>query len=176
MCEPAITARTGLPVAEHQQRTITSVLALRAADPGLPVILVLQGWAVSDYLRCADAYSRAGIDLRAEPVVGLGSVCRRQATTAIEVIIRALRAGHHPAARVRRQTPRPSDLRPSPGLSRFHGLVLRRPPPAPTPRMPDPAHQLRQLPPVRPDLACQGLRIARQDHFHPAAPVRRVRR
>jgi len=92
MCEPAITARTGLPVAEHQQRTITSVLALRATDPGLPVIPVLQGWTVSDYLRCADAYSRAGIDLRAEPVVGLGSVCRRQATTSIDLIIRALRA------------------------------------------------------------------------------------
>jgi hypothetical protein len=92
MCEPAITARTGLTVAEHQRRTITSVLALRAADPGLPVIPVLQGWTVSDYLRCADAYSQAGIDLRAEPVVGLGSVCRRQATTAIDLIIRALRA------------------------------------------------------------------------------------
>ena len=92
MCEPAITARTGLTVAEHQRRTITSVLALRDLDPGLSVIPVLQGWTISDYLRCADAYSHAGIDLRAEPVVGLGSVCRRQATTAIELIIRALHA------------------------------------------------------------------------------------
>jgi len=92
MCEPVITAKTGLTVAEHQRRTITSVLALRAADPGLPVIPVLQGWTTSDYLRCADSYQRAGIDLSAEPVVGLGSVCRRQATTAIELIIRSLRA------------------------------------------------------------------------------------
>jgi hypothetical protein len=92
MCEPAITARTGLSVTEHQRRTITSVLTLRDADPSLPVIPVLQGWTVSDYLRCADAYQHAGIDLAAEPLVGLGSVCRRQATTAIDLIIRALHA------------------------------------------------------------------------------------
>jgi hypothetical protein len=44
MCEPAITARTGLTVAGHQQRTIDSVLRLRDLDPGLSVIPVLQGW------------------------------------------------------------------------------------------------------------------------------------
>jgi hypothetical protein len=92
MCEPAITARTGLTVAAHQRHTITSVLTLRNTDPGLPVIPVLQGWTVTDYLRCADSYQRAGIDLNAEPVVGLGSVCRRQATTSIELIIGALHA------------------------------------------------------------------------------------
>jgi len=92
MCEPAITARTGLTVAEHQRRTIDSVVCLRDLDPGLPVIPVLQGWTVSDYLRCADAYQHAGIDLGTEPLVGLGSVCRRQATTHIELIITALRA------------------------------------------------------------------------------------
>jgi len=92
MCEPAITARTGLTVAEHQRRTINSILRLRDLDPDLPVIPVLQGWSVSDYLRCADAYERAGIDLGTELLVGLGSVCRRQATTHIELIITALRA------------------------------------------------------------------------------------
>ncbi len=92
MCEPAITARTGLTIADHQRRTIDNLLRLRDLDPDLPVIPVLQGWTVSDYLRCADAYSRAGIDLRAEPLVGLGSVCCRQATTSIEFIITALHA------------------------------------------------------------------------------------
>jgi hypothetical protein len=92
MCEPAIIAKTGLTIAEHQRRTITSVLTLRHADPSLPVIPVLQGWTVGDYLRCANAYQDAGIDLAIEPVVGLGSVCRRQATTAIDLIIRALHA------------------------------------------------------------------------------------
>jgi hypothetical protein len=92
MCEPAITARTGLTIAAHQHRTIASLLRLRDLDPSLPVIPVLQGWTVSDYLRCADAYQHAGIDLAAEPLVGLGSVCRRQATTHIELIITALHA------------------------------------------------------------------------------------
>jgi hypothetical protein len=92
MCEPAITARTGLTIAAHQRRTIANLLRLRDLDPHLPVIPVLQGWTVSDYLRCADAYEHAGIDLAAEPLVGLGSVCRRQATTHIELIITALHA------------------------------------------------------------------------------------
>ena len=92
MCEPAILARTGLTIPEHQQRTITSVVRLRDLDPALPVIPVLQGWTVSDYLRCADAYGKAGINLAAEPLVGLGSVCRRQASTGTELIIRALHA------------------------------------------------------------------------------------
>jgi hypothetical protein len=92
MCEPAILAATGLTVTGHQQRTITSVLALRDIGPDLPVIPVLQGWTIADYLRCAEAYQRAGIDLAAEPLVGLGSVCRRQAATSTELIIRAVHA------------------------------------------------------------------------------------
>jgi hypothetical protein len=92
MCEPAILAKTGLTITDHQQRTITSLLRLRDADPDLPVIPVLQGWTVTDYLRCADAYQRAGIDLAAEPLVGLGSVCRRQATIQTELIITGVRA------------------------------------------------------------------------------------
>ena len=92
MCEPAIIAKTGLTITEHQRRTIDSVLCLRDLNPDLPVIPVLQGWTVTDYLRCADSYQRAGIDLSAEPLVGLGSVCRRQATTQTELILTALHA------------------------------------------------------------------------------------
>ena len=90
MCEPQILARTGLSVAEHQQRTIVSVLELR--DLGVPVIPVLQGWQVGDYLRHADAYLAAGIDLTNEPVVGVGTVCRRQDTSEAEWLIRRLHA------------------------------------------------------------------------------------
>ena len=68
------------PAAHHHQRP-----ALRDADPGLPVIPVLQGWTPSDYLRCADAYHHAGINLAAEPLIGIGSICRRQATTQTEL-------------------------------------------------------------------------------------------
>jgi hypothetical protein len=51
---------------------------------------VLQGWELDDYFTCADLYADAGVDLYAEPVVGVGSVCRRQATGEIGEIMRAL--------------------------------------------------------------------------------------
>lgn len=47
---------------------------------------------VHEYERCHDLYDRAGIDLTREPLVGLGSVCRRQATGEAHDIIRRLRA------------------------------------------------------------------------------------
>jgi hypothetical protein len=42
---------------------------------------VLQGWTIGDYLRHADAYYEAGVELDTLPRVGVGSICRRQATT-----------------------------------------------------------------------------------------------
>ncbi len=100
MCEPIILrggtvgaqrfAGTGLSVAEHQRRTIASVLELRWTAADLPWIPVLQGFALDDYGRHVDAYARAGIDLGAEPLVGLGSVCRRQATSEIDRIVTTL--------------------------------------------------------------------------------------
>jgi hypothetical protein len=89
MCEPFMLQRTGLSVAEHQARTIRSYLALRF--DGVPVIPVLQGYALADYQRCWAAYEEAGIQLEDEPLVGLGSVCRRQATHEIGAILRSLR-------------------------------------------------------------------------------------
>ncbi len=91
MCEPAILARTGLDVAEHQRRT--NYLELRFLAVDLPVVPVLQGWTRDDYHRCVDLYANAGVDLQAAPLVGLGSVCRRQGTTEIGAIVRSL-AGH----------------------------------------------------------------------------------
>ena len=179
MCEPAILARTGLSITGHQQRTITSVLALRDADPGLPVIPVLQGWTPSDYLRCAEAYHHAGINLAAEPLIGIGSICRRQATTQTELILDALHAR---------------------GLTRLHGFGIKigglircghlltsadsmawsfaarhQPPHA---RMRNPSSQLRELPPLRRPLVHPRPHHAHhhQDRLHPAAPVRPVRR
>jgi len=90
MCEPWITRKTGFTVAEHQRRTVDSVGELRAL--GVPVIPVLQGWAPREYHQHVDAYDRAGIDLRAESTVGLGSVCRRQATAEAARIVRTLAA------------------------------------------------------------------------------------
>jgi len=101
MCEPAIIqggwwgrryfAGTHLTVAEHQRRTVANLLLLRDLAPDLPFIPVLQGFTLDDYQRCADLYDRARIDLAAEPLVGLGSVCRRQATREVHQIITALR-------------------------------------------------------------------------------------
>jgi len=84
MCEPDIIhggggwkVGTGLTVVEHQCLTVTNLLELRTLAPDIPFIPVLQGWTADDYIACADLYGAAGIDLAAEPVVGVGSVCRR---------------------------------------------------------------------------------------------------
>lgn len=78
MCEPVMLAKTGLTVQDHQRRTIDNFLLLRQTAPDLPFVPVLQGWDVDDYLRHADAYADAGVDLTAERLVGVGTVCRRQ--------------------------------------------------------------------------------------------------
>lgn len=90
MCEPVILDRTGLSVRDHQERTVANYLDLRRLAPDLPVIPVIQGWTLPDYLRCVDLYRQAGVDLAALPRVGLGSVCRRQSTAEIAAIISVL--------------------------------------------------------------------------------------
>jgi hypothetical protein len=92
MCEPDMLKRTGLDVAEHQRRTVANLLELRTLAPDLPIIPVLQGWALGDYLDCADAYEAAGVRLVDEPVVGIGTVCRRQNTASATNIIAVLAA------------------------------------------------------------------------------------
>lgn len=90
MCEPIMLAKTGRTIAEHQARTIESFVALRALAPTIPWMPVLQGWQCDDYLDHVEQYSAAGIDLSDEPVVGVGSICRRQATKQAARIIRAV--------------------------------------------------------------------------------------
>jgi hypothetical protein len=87
MCEPWIIEKTGLSVREHQERTVQNYLDLRDEGPFIPV---LQGWTLEDYHDCVDLYASAGVDLTLEPVVGLGSVCRRQATLETARIVREL--------------------------------------------------------------------------------------
>ena len=90
MCEPFMLAKTGLTVAEHQRRTVANYLELCSMAPDLPFVPVLQAWSRADYLRCLDLYQESGIDLTAEPLVGVGSICRRQATGEIEAIVHSL--------------------------------------------------------------------------------------
>jgi hypothetical protein len=83
-------AKTGLTVKEHQRRTVDSVLELRALAPELPFIPVLQGWTISEYMACVELYDRAGIDLRNEPTVGVGTLCRREKTVRVAMLLREL--------------------------------------------------------------------------------------
>ena len=92
MCEPFVLAKTGLTIEEHQARTIESCLVLRGLAPEVPWAPVLQGFAQDDYHRHAEQYAAAGIDLGAAPVVGVGSICRRQATKEAASILRSLAA------------------------------------------------------------------------------------
>jgi len=49
--------------------------ALFDLDASVPWLVALQGWGVDDCERCADVCERAGVDLAAQSLVGLGSVC-----------------------------------------------------------------------------------------------------
>jgi len=89
MCEPFITGQTGLTVREHIARTVENYLILARLAPGL-IVPVVQGYLLEDYLSCCDLYASAGVDLAALPRVGLGSVCRRQSTAQIAVIVTEL--------------------------------------------------------------------------------------
>lgn len=90
MCEPWILRDTGLTVEEHQRRTIHNGMLLREIGSDLPFIYAVQGWTVSDYHRHIDMYAEAGIDLTKEPIVGVGSVCRRESTAEAEAIFESI--------------------------------------------------------------------------------------
>jgi hypothetical protein len=81
---------TGLSVLEHQRRTVDNFVELRSLAPDLPFFPVLQGFTLDEYLRCADMYVAAGVDLSTERIVGVGSVCRRQARKEIAEVFRRL--------------------------------------------------------------------------------------
>ncbi|WP_455709622.1 deazapurine DNA modification protein DpdA family protein [Micromonospora sediminicola] len=82
---------TGLSVRIHQELTTGNLLELRGLAPELPIIPVVQGQRVQDYIRHVHMYADAGIDLTREPLVGVGSVCRRQHMDEAIEIMQALR-------------------------------------------------------------------------------------
>jgi hypothetical protein len=88
---------TCLSVLEHQRRTVANFVELRrlwpqCSDRPCPFIPVLQGWELRDYARCVALYRGAGVRLRDYPVVGVGSVCRRQATEEIGEVVDSIAA------------------------------------------------------------------------------------
>lgn len=89
MCEPFVLEKTGLTVKEHQRRTILNFEELRYALGDI-VIPVLQGWELDDYHRHWEMYEQMYFPLENEPLVGLGSVCRRQNTAEAGRIVRSL--------------------------------------------------------------------------------------
>lgn len=107
MCEPVVInggragnetfVGTGLSVLEHQRRTVESFVLLerlwaeRGGFGDCPIMPVIQGWDLADYVRCVAMYETAGVRLAENyPVVGVGSVCRRQDSAQIGEIFRTL--------------------------------------------------------------------------------------
>jgi len=89
MCEPFVTATTGLTVTDHQRLTIERYDALLACRPGVYVLPVIQGYAPSEYAQHVRDY---GVRLGDGAWVGVGSVCKRNADPL--AIVRVLDAIH----------------------------------------------------------------------------------
>lgn len=92
MCEPEMLEKTGLSIEQHQRLTVENLLKLRTLTDAVHFIPVLQGQTLADYFAHFEMFEVAGINLRAEPTVGVGSVCRRQHTDEIGRIMRCLHA------------------------------------------------------------------------------------
>lgn len=89
MCEPHMVARTGLTIPDHQRLTIERYDALVAADPGVYILPVLQGYEPGDYVAHVRQY---GARLRRDMWVGVGSVCKRNGDpAAVEEVLLAIK-------------------------------------------------------------------------------------
>lgn len=93
MCEPVILAQTGLTVWDHHDRTCADYVDLVERAPEVPWLPVLQGWAPGDYERHVRLYECWGVRLVDAPLVGVGTVCRRQATTEVAGVLAQLAGG-----------------------------------------------------------------------------------
>src|SRR5262249_181684 len=122
---------------------------------------VVQGWQLADYLACVQLYRSAGVDLTRLPLTGLGSVCRRQSTGQIAVIVTTLASlglrlhgfgikttGLHPYAHLL-PSPPPRPSAPLRGVDALALCLAPRPRPARLARAP----HLRELPGLRRRLA-----------------------
>lgn len=89
MCEPIVInggtaggqkfVGTGLSVRRHQELTVENFLELNGMCK-VPIVPVIQGFTKDEYHECIDLYYENGIDLTEFETVGVGSICRRQAT------------------------------------------------------------------------------------------------
>lgn len=130
MCEPFVTQRTGLTVADHQRLTIERYDAIRRAwTSDTPLMPVLQGWTFRDYTNHLDAY---GDRLSPGMWVGVGSVCKRQSSVAVVEDLLSAIAEVRPDLRLHGfrceadGAAKPARA-PAAVLRRQHGLELLRP-------------------------------------------------
>jgi hypothetical protein len=77
MCEPAMLAKTGLTVADHQRLTIGRYDALLRCETGCYIMPVLQGYEPDEYVAHVQQY---GDRLKRGMWVGVGSVCKRNSS------------------------------------------------------------------------------------------------
>lgn len=80
---------TGLSIRKHQLRTVKNFIELWKACK-VPIIPIIQGYSIEDYHYCINLYELYGVDLRKFPVVGVGSICRRQASSEAAEIIESI--------------------------------------------------------------------------------------
>ncbi|WNI20143.1 DUF7221 family queuine tRNA-ribosyltransferase-like protein [Actinacidiphila sp. ITFR-21] len=92
MCEEKALRMTGLTIEQHQDLTVRNFLTLRGLAPELRIIPVVQGWLRPHYMRCVEKFMAAGVDLTQEPLVGVGSICRRPSTHVAGWILEDLHA------------------------------------------------------------------------------------
>jgi hypothetical protein len=92
MVEPFMLDKTGLTIEQHQKLTVDNLIKLRSFNSKIHFIPVLQGQTLQDYFKHFEMFEEAGFQLRKEPLVGVGSVCRRQKTDEIGHIFRSLKA------------------------------------------------------------------------------------
>lgn len=89
---PPILAKTGLTVTQHQFNTTFNYLDLRDIAPDIPWLPTLQGWSGDDYLSHIEIYEGLGVDLKALPLVGIGSVASRQEDPVVGRVVRHIGA------------------------------------------------------------------------------------
>lgn len=77
MCEPAMLAKTGLTVTDHQRLTIERYDALLRCNTGCYIMPVLQGYEPEEYVNHIRQY---GDRLPIGAWVGVGSICKRNSS------------------------------------------------------------------------------------------------
>jgi len=90
MCEDIMLEKTGKTVEQHQSLTTQNFIDLQRIAPNLPFIPVIQGQTLEQYVEHVSQFRDAGFDLTKYETVGIGSVCRRQASTEIVPIVSEL--------------------------------------------------------------------------------------